>query len=287
MNCRRKLPRAASAACSGCEMNEHVFTPRQIIFRPGDAGDRAYLIREGSVELLRGSERLSLVTTRGPGEVFGEMSLIEDRPHTLTARAVGAVKAHGLTRDEFEKLLTTDPAMFRHYLKSLFERLRILSARAESAALSEADSEEAIEVGSDDLIVDGIEAIAENPTITIHPLTRRSAECLPDEGLTINKFPFRLGRASESRENDKLDLNDLWLLDREPFHVSRNHASINLVRGTVIVEDRGSKRGTYVNDVHLGARSPLTYAPLEDGDNVVILGGHSSPYQFRVHVSRS
>src|SRR5262245_54252361 len=132
-------------------MNEHVFQSRQIIFRPGDPGDQAFLIREGTVELLRGSDVLKRIDVRGAGEVFGEMSLIEDRPHTLTARAQGVVKAHGLTRDEFERLLTTDPSMFRSYLKSLFERLRILSARAESAAQVEGDSidDVAIEVAAE------------------------------------------------------------------------------------------------------------------------------------------
>lgn len=248
-------------------MNEHVFPANAVIFRPGDPGVRAYMIREGTVELLRGSDAEAPLAVLGPGEVFGEMSLIEERPHALTARAGSAVKAHGLTRDEFERLLTTDPAMFRTYLKTLFERLRVLSARFEAAVAEPM-------------------AQAGEISATIHPLTHRAAETLPENGLVIPKFPFRIGRASEARERDALDLNDLWLLDREPFHVSRNHALFNLNEGAVIVVDRGSKRGIHVNDVHIGVRNGRTHAILENGDNVVILGGHSSPYQFRVHVSR-
>ena len=248
-------------------MNEHVFLPNAVIFRPGDPGVRAYLIREGTVELIRETDENSPLAVLGPGEVFGEMSLIEERPHTLTARARGTVKAHGLTRDEFERLLTTDPAMFRTYLKTLFERLRVLSARFETVVAEPISSTREV-------------------SATIHPLTRRAAESLPEDGLVIPKFPFRIGRASEARENDALDLNDLWLLDREPFHVSRNHAIFNLHEGAVLVVDRGSKRGIHVNDVHIGVREARTHAILEEGDNVVILGGHSSPYQFRVHVAQ-
>src|SRR5262245_46652023 len=100
-------------------MNEQSFAAGTTIFRAGDPGACAYLIREGTVELLRGDAATPL-TVLGPGEVFGEMSLIEERAHALTARAQSPVKAHALTREQFERLLTTDPAMFRAYLKALF-----------------------------------------------------------------------------------------------------------------------------------------------------------------------
>jgi hypothetical protein len=245
-------------------MKEQAYQAGTVIFQAGDPGVTAYLIRAGTVELLRGE---SLLAVLGPGEVFGEMSLIEERAHTLTARARSSVTAHGLTRDEFERLLTTDPAMFRAYLKTLFERLRILSAQFEGSPPEQMPP-------------------AGGVVVTIHPLTHQAAQALPENGLVIPKFPFRIGRASEAREHDPLDLNDMWLLDKEPFHVSRNHALLNLRNETVMVVDRGSKRGMYVNDVHIGVRARQTHAALEEGDNVVILGGNSSPYHFRVHVSK-
>lgn len=247
-------------------MNDVHFSAGAVIFRPGDPGIRAYLIRQGTVELLKTLDAPAPVAVLGAGEVFGEMSLIEDRPHALFARAASAVTAQGLTRDEFERLLTADPATFRTYLRTLFERLRLLSSRFEQAYVEPAPSR-------GDLVV------------AIHPLTRRAAETLPEGGMTIVKFPFRIGRAAEAKEHDRLDLNDLWLLDREPFHVSRNHAAINQIGGAVLVEDRGSTRGTLVNHVAIGARNAHTHARLEEGDNVVVLGGQASPYQFRIHVS--
>lgn len=250
-------------------MDNLQFAAGTVIFSPGDPGVRAYLIREGEVELLQAADSPAPVAVLGPGEVFGEMSLIEERPHGMLARAASAVKAQGLSRDGFENLLTADPATFRTYLKTLFERLRMLSARFEAAPVEPAAAH-----------------VAGTVTVTIHPLTRRAAETLPEEGLVISKFPFRMGRAAEARENDRLDLNDLWMLDHEPFHVSRNHAAINLVGGSVIVEDRGSTRGTHVNHAHIGVRNANTHATLEEGDNVVVLGGQASPYQFRVHVTR-
>src|SRR5262245_22645082 len=99
------------------------FPAGHIFFRPGDAGEQAYLIREGRVEVYGGQPEAPVrVAEFGPGEVFGEMSLVEERPHTLTARALTAAQVETLTRDEFERDLLRDPARCRQYLVSLFER---------------------------------------------------------------------------------------------------------------------------------------------------------------------
>jgi pSer/pThr/pTyr-binding forkhead associated (FHA) protein len=110
---------------------------------------------------------------------------------------------------------------------------------------------------------------------------------VPGDGLRLEQFPFRIGRASEAHEGDPLDLNDLWLLDEEPFHVSRNHLAIDQA-GTrrFVVRDRGSHLGIVLNDFPIGGTLPQREAELEDGDNVLIIGGRSSPYQFRLHLER-
>src|SRR5436309_3018485 len=83
---------------------------------------------------------------------------------------------------------------------------------------------------------------------------------------------YRIRRASESNEREALDLNELWLLDRKPFTVSRNHLAIDRSEdGSLIVTDRGSHLGAIVNETHIGGKAPNQSAPLLDGDNVVIL----------------
>jgi pSer/pThr/pTyr-binding forkhead associated (FHA) protein len=108
---------------------------------------------------------------------------------------------------------------------------------------------------------------------------------LPEGGLPVTRFPFRIGRATEAHEPDALDLNDLWLLDPPPFNVSRNHMAIDVTDRGVVVKDRGSHLGTLVNDDLLGGRASARMAELYVGDNVVILGGPKSPYQYRIHVA--
>jgi hypothetical protein len=264
-------------------MTEHEFAAGHVFFRPGDPGERAYLLHDGQVELLAGAaEPLTRVGLFGPGDVFGEMALIEERPRALTARAVTAGRATPLTRDEFEHQLTHDPARARQYLRSLFERLRSLAARlageAEPARAEPPPPPAPVELPPGPGTPAGW-------AVVVHPLTRKAAETLPDGGLRVTRFPLRIGRASAAGEPEAYDLNDLWLLDDKPYNVSRNHCEIHVGREGPEVRDRGSQLGCVVNDEPIGGRAALGYARLGPGDNVLVIGSRMSPYQFRVTVS--
>jgi CRP-like cAMP-binding protein len=251
-------------------MAAKTFRAGEVLFRPGDPSECAYLLESGQVEILRGEDgahrRVALL---GPGEVFGEMALVEERPHALTARAVTDGSAATMTREEFEDGLLHDPQRSRRYLRGLFERLRELAARAAAASLP---------ASPDAPVPATAQAI-------LYPLTHKAAECLPEDGLRLTRFPFRIGRAAEAREEQPLDLNDLWLLDTPPFQVSRNHLSIEAWDGhQLIIRDRGSHLGTVVNEQPIGGKSRVAVATLAAGDNVIVVGTLKSPYQFRLTI---
>jgi hypothetical protein len=271
-------------------MPEETFAPGHVFFRPGDPGDRAYLLHEGRVELLAGpAESPARVALFEAGDVFGEMALVEERPRVRTARAVTAGRVTPMTRDEFEHLLTHDPSRARQYLRSLFERLRSATARlAGEVELAPAEPA-APPAPAGELI---LSAPVELPTgagkpaawsVVVHPLTRKAAETLPDE-LLVTRFPLRIGRATAADEPEAFDLNDLWLLDEKPYDVSRNHCEIDVGRDGPMVRDRGSHLGCFVNDEPIGGRAVMGYARLHPGENVLVIGSAMSPYQFRVTV---
>lgn len=260
-------------------MAEQEFAAGHVFFRPGDPGDRAYLLHDGQVELLAGVDgAFSRVALFGPGDAFGEMALIEERPRALTARAVTTGRLTPMTRDEFEHQLTHDPARTRQYLRSLFERLRSLTARLSG------EPPPAVSLPVE--LRPGLGKPA-GWVVVIHPLTRKAAQTLPDEGLRITRFPLRIGRAAGAHERDALDLNDLWLLDEKPYHVSRNHCEIQVDHQGPAICDRGSQLGCIVNDEPVGGRAVMDYARLEPGENVLVIGSRMSPYQFRVTISRA
>jgi EAL domain-containing protein (putative c-di-GMP-specific phosphodiesterase class I) len=107
------------------ELDREVFKGGQQIFNAGDAGDCAYLIEKGAVEILgmhQGREcRISLM---GKGEMFGEVALIDRQPRTATARAVEDTVLVPVTRKLVEGLLEKSDPILHHLLLVILERFR-------------------------------------------------------------------------------------------------------------------------------------------------------------------
>jgi len=107
------------------EFEREVFKGGQQIFKSGDAGNCAYLIEEGVVEVLvlkQGEEhRIRLI---GRGELFGEISLIDYQPRTATVRAVEKTVLVPIPRKLMERLLEKCDPVLRHLLMVILERFR-------------------------------------------------------------------------------------------------------------------------------------------------------------------
>ena len=77
------------------------------IFQHGDAGDKLYLILEGKVRVSRdvpgmGEEALAVL---GPGQVFGEMALLDESPRSADARVHERCRLLAIPKDGFDDLL--------------------------------------------------------------------------------------------------------------------------------------------------------------------------------------
>ena len=107
------------------EFDREVFATGQEIFKSGDAGDCAYLIEEGMVEILvakqGGEHRIKLI---GKGELFGEVSLIDYQPRTATVKAVERTVLVPIPRRLMEQLLEKSDPVLRHLLLVILERFR-------------------------------------------------------------------------------------------------------------------------------------------------------------------
>lgn len=98
----------------------------EVLFEEGEPGDRLYVIGEGKVKLGRrsGDGRENLMAVLGPGEMFGELSLFDPGPRTLTASAVADATLFELTHAELVRWLERHPAMSKLLLGALARRLR-------------------------------------------------------------------------------------------------------------------------------------------------------------------
>lgn len=77
------------------------------IFQYGDPGDKLFIILEGKVRISRevagmGEEALAVL---GPGEVFGEMALLDESPRSADARAHERCRLLVIAKDAFDDLL--------------------------------------------------------------------------------------------------------------------------------------------------------------------------------------
>lgn len=241
------------------------FQPDEVIFRPGDASQCAYLIESGQVEVFAGDpahpERIAML---GKGEILGEGALIEERPRSLSARAVGTVTLSSVSRDRFVKLMFDDPVEGLRFLRAFFERLRTINSRT---------------VRPGEVYAPPLAASSQATRVTLVPLTTMAKQVLPPEGRAIDRYPFRVGR-EPSLGKSRLSMNDLGLPDIEPFNVSREHFAIDQDGDSPMVYDRGSFLGTIVNGVQIGGRRTAGSAPLRAGDNEIIAGPQDSPYGF-------
>lgn len=59
------------------------FQPGEIIFHEGEPGDYMYVVLEGEVDIVHNEKVINRV---GPGEILGEMALIDNSPRSATAR---------------------------------------------------------------------------------------------------------------------------------------------------------------------------------------------------------
>lgn len=93
-----------------------------LVFAEGEPGDHLYVILEGSVEVLRGDERVALL---GVKECFGEMALLDQSARSASCRALKTVELLALARDDFQDLLDLHPALARGVIRVLTQRLRV------------------------------------------------------------------------------------------------------------------------------------------------------------------
>ena len=104
---------------------ERSFAPGQTIVREGTAGREVYIIVEGQVEVVKGQGAEEMVLSRrGPGQIFGEMGLVDGRPRSATIRALEPTTLLELSEAGMNSLLAEQPQLMYRTMQVLSARLR-------------------------------------------------------------------------------------------------------------------------------------------------------------------
>lgn len=253
-------------------MQRKKFKAGEVVFKEGDHSREAYRVLSGRIEIsLRdGPARVALAQV-GPGEIFGEMSMIDDKPRSANACALEPSEVEIVTPDDFNTMVYHNPDQLVPYLKSFFERLRRTNEHLGSLARHAVDHPESEQVSE----MDEVRLKAANPA---------TQQRVAKPELPVHKFPFRIGRWSENPQADVFVSNDYLIRDQPPFQISRNHCAIEQEGSRYYVLDRGSTYGTGVNGRRIGGTENQMVMPLRQGKNDLQLGGKTSPYCFEVWI---
>lgn len=116
----------ATIALIVASFTEEVWPASHIVFEELAPGDTLYIIMDGKVQISRtfpdGERRV--IREMGPGEFFGEMALLEDKPRSARVSTVTPTTCLAVTRQRFNTLIEQHPAVAINFLKAISAQLR-------------------------------------------------------------------------------------------------------------------------------------------------------------------
>jgi CRP/FNR family transcriptional regulator len=110
---------------------ERSFTEGEYIFWEGDAPGWFYILAEGQVKALKHSSsgKEFIIAFFGPGEIFGEVAVFENKPYPASAQAVAETRVLGIRREDFLSFLANHPQVALRIINILGGRLREAQSR--------------------------------------------------------------------------------------------------------------------------------------------------------------
>ncbi len=110
---------------------ERTVQPGEFIFQEGDRPERLYVIAEGQIKAVKHSSlgKEFIVAFFGPGEMFGEVAVFENKPYPASSQATVESRILGIKRDDFLSFLASHPQVALRIINVLSGRLREAQAR--------------------------------------------------------------------------------------------------------------------------------------------------------------
>ena len=97
----------------------------QVLCKEGETGQQFFVIVEGEIDI---TVKGKLVTHRAGGEFVGEISLLEDIPRTATVTTTTPGRLFVLTRQDFRRLVDSNPGVEQKVMRALARRVVELSS---------------------------------------------------------------------------------------------------------------------------------------------------------------
>jgi CRP/FNR family cyclic AMP-dependent transcriptional regulator len=127
----------AQAEAIGSAVVKRRFKRGEVLVEQGQKSDALYLLLTGRARVTAADSRGRevILATLGQGDYLGEMSIIDNEPHSATVRAEVQTDVLQLERAEFTRCLSENTAMSLVVMRGLVKRLRQADRKIESLAL--------------------------------------------------------------------------------------------------------------------------------------------------------
>lgn len=108
------------------------FRAGDVIFRRGDRAKEAYIIESGSIQVRteRAGQEIVLAT-RKPGEIIGEMAIVDGRPRSASAIAMAETVLRVIPEATLTSKMSDQTPELRHVLAAILDRYRDTLQRVE------------------------------------------------------------------------------------------------------------------------------------------------------------
>ena len=108
----------------------------QVLFLKGDEGDALYGVLDGRIRISSGDAdgKEIILNIIDPGDIFGEIALLDGKPRTADASAMAASQLFRVQRSDFLGLMAAEPRLTQHLLEMVCDRIRKTSEMLEDSA---------------------------------------------------------------------------------------------------------------------------------------------------------
>jgi len=117
------------------------FPKSTVLFREGESGKEMYVLQSGRVVITKKvRDEQKTLAVLGPGEFFGEMALISNKPRNATATVAEAARLLVIDPKTFEGMIRGNSEIAVRMIKKLAERLADADAQIETLLLADPGS---------------------------------------------------------------------------------------------------------------------------------------------------
>jgi CRP-like cAMP-binding protein len=115
-----------------------IYSQNTMFFSESEPGDELYVIQKGSVKITKIINKTEvLLAVLKPGDIFGEMALLESKPRTANAIAYEECVVMAVNRENFQQMAAINPKMITRLTILLAERIWLIYKQLTSTLLTE------------------------------------------------------------------------------------------------------------------------------------------------------